>query len=243
MFYNTCSSPSSHSPPVTVAHSAAATTVSPINQLNVNLKNEYINKPVQSLIRRGSITRRNSKRSQSLEPPKYIKNRKNSEMVNRIEWTKITIKSTYPYNDVNENVNKNIENVNENINKNSIFYNKNYNIINNKKYLKWKIVRYWDNPATWSSPFYKDIYKYREGKMKGSSIMRTTPHADEWQLFCISTDPIERFNLIPLVNDKNKYPEIYKIFRIMVNQLESQRCLKRLNRLNRGRHSLSLTAG
>eukprot|EP00916_Digyalum_oweni_P000104 GHVL01000137.1.p1 GENE.GHVL01000137.1~~GHVL01000137.1.p1 ORF type:complete len:948 (-),score=248.11 GHVL01000137.1:351-2816(-) len=116
MFYNTCSSPSSHSPPVTVAHSAAATTVSPINQLNVNLKNEYINKPVQSLIRRGSITRRNSKRSQSLEPPKYIKNRKNSEMVNRIEWTKITIKSTYPYNDVNENVNKNIENVNENIN-------------------------------------------------------------------------------------------------------------------------------
>jgi hypothetical protein len=56
----------------------------------------------------------------------------------------------------------------------------------------WKLVRVFDDPATWSEPGIRNVVprKFRR------DAVRTVPLPDEWELYDLTTDPAEEENLV-----------------------------------------------
>lgn len=61
----------------------------------------------------------------------------------------------------------------------------------------WKYVRYYDNPALWTEPHVRHVYTYQKGPDKGKTTVKTTPVPEEYELYCLDTDPFEQHNLAP----------------------------------------------
>ena len=74
---------------------------------------------------------------------------------------------------------------------------------------RWKYVRYWDNPATWTTPNVQDVFTFVPGQVDspGTRPAVTTvktlsptdgqvgPPLDEFELYNLTTDPAELTNL------------------------------------------------
>ena len=58
----------------------------------------------------------------------------------------------------------------------------------------WKLVRVFDDPATWSEPEVRNVVRRRFR----SDEVRTTQLDDEWELYNLTADPAEEFNLASL---------------------------------------------
>ena len=56
----------------------------------------------------------------------------------------------------------------------------------------WKIVRAFDDPSTWSTPFESHL---SASPMRGGDSYRTVPIPDQWELYDLTADPIEVNNL------------------------------------------------
>ena len=75
----------------------------------------------------------------------------------------------------------------------------------------WKYVRYWDNPAFWSNPMQSDVVTFIDGNSVTAGTYTATvtvkvpanrqtadtiaPPADEYELYNVTTDPLELTNL------------------------------------------------
>jgi arylsulfatase A-like enzyme len=61
---------------------------------------------------------------------------------------------------------------------------------------KWKLVRYWDNPAKWTNPHEYDMCEDVEHwAWRGKPIKRKMTFPDEYELYNITDDPNEKNNL------------------------------------------------
>lgn len=59
----------------------------------------------------------------------------------------------------------------------------------------WKLVRYFDDPDSWSTPGVEDAYRHQSGPRAGDVEHRNTPYPDEWELYDLDSDPSEEHNL------------------------------------------------
>jgi arylsulfatase A-like enzyme len=101
---------------------------------------------------------------------------------------------------------------------------------------RWKLNRYWDNPALWTSPNVQDVFTIVEGLQNrpGRKIATTTvkapnptsgqvaPPADQFELYNVTVDPTEMTNL-------NGNPDYADVQQEMQGLLNAQRVLKRLS--------------
>lgn len=100
---------------------------------------------------------------------------------------------------------------------------------------RWKYSRYWDNPQMWTTPNVQDVQTFVPGRINvpGPRVAETTvkalnptggqiaPPPDQFELYNVTDDPGEMTNLY---GD----PAYSEVQAIMVNQLNRQRTLKRL---------------
>lgn len=101
---------------------------------------------------------------------------------------------------------------------------------------RWKYVRYWDNPNTWTSPGSQDVQTFVPGKVNqpGKRVAVTTvktanptdgqigPAPDEFELYNVTQDPTEQNNLA----GNSAYASQQQVLSQM---LKAQRAEKRLN--------------
>lgn len=87
----------------------------------------------------------------------------------------------------------------------------------------WKIVRYFDDPALWSEPGSRDVYRFQSGPRAGELDERTSPYPEEWELYELDGDPAELTNLAA----SEHHAEVFEQMRAI---LEEERARKRLVR-------------
>ena len=101
---------------------------------------------------------------------------------------------------------------------------------------RWKYVRYWDNPNTWTSPGSQDVQTFVPGKVNqpGQRVAVTTvktanptggqigPAPDEFELYNVTQDPTELNNLA----GNSAYASQQQV---MSQMLQAQRAEKRLS--------------
>lgn len=92
---------------------------------------------------------------------------------------------------------------------------------------RWKYVRYFDNPAFWSSPGTSDVQTIVQGKLSTAgtkdavTTVKTTPEPDEIEVYNVSADPTELRNLATSGDHA-------KIIAQLETLLDEQRTAKRL---------------
>jgi arylsulfatase A-like enzyme len=92
---------------------------------------------------------------------------------------------------------------------------------------RWKYVRYYDNPAFWSSPPTRDVQTLidgnlnRAGEKSALTTAKTTPEPDEIEVYNVTSDPTELQNLA----GSSEHTEIVTQLRQL---LDEQRAAKRL---------------
>ena len=100
---------------------------------------------------------------------------------------------------------------------------------------RWKLARYWDNPAYWSTPNTQDVQTYIPGLVNtpGNRVAITTvksmnptagqvgPAPDEWEMYNVTADPGELSNLAGNATYAGQQA-------ILGKMLSDQRSLKRL---------------
>eukprot|EP00002_Diphylleia_rotans_P012865 TRINITY_DN2510_c0_g1_i5.p1 TRINITY_DN2510_c0_g1~~TRINITY_DN2510_c0_g1_i5.p1 ORF type:complete len:572 (+),score=114.16 TRINITY_DN2510_c0_g1_i5:50-1765(+) len=94
----------------------------------------------------------------------------------------------------------------------------------NPKHL-WKLMRYWDNPENWSTPGVRDEYLQREFPGRGKKIMKTVPLPDEYEIYDLSTDPLEKNNLA-----RSSDPTVLRIRKQLEQLLAEEKKKKRISR-------------
>lgn len=101
---------------------------------------------------------------------------------------------------------------------------------------RWKLSRYWDNPALWTTPNVQDVLTLVEGRTNqpGTKVATTTvkapnptggqvaPPADQWEMYNCTVDPTEMDNLA----GNRDYAATQATLQAM---LTAQRTRKRLN--------------
>ena len=85
----------------------------------------------------------------------------------------------------------------------------------------YKFVRFWENPKLWTHPNEKDVIYKMVGADRGKCVIVTEPAQDEYELYNITNDPIELYNLYH--ND-----DYIEICEEMKNLLIKIRCEKRI---------------
>ncbi|MCM3288878.1 sulfatase-like hydrolase/transferase [Paenibacillus sp. MER 180] len=110
---------------------------------------------------------------------------------------------------------------------------------NNGKLEIWKLSRYFDNPQFWSDPGVQDVTSQLTGMTEGTdgqlpqacwaTHVKTVPLADEYELYNITEDPLEIYNL---VYPTYSTPYTQHIQAWMTQLLDEQRKQKRLNPSN-----------
>jgi len=84
----------------------------------------------------------------------------------------------------------------------------------------WKLVRWWDDPAQWTSPGVQNLYVTREGSGRGKVVTRTEPYPDEWELYNLTEDPQELKNVATSADKVFKY--LQQKLRSLADQHRSQ---------------------
>ncbi len=92
-----------------------------------------------------------------------------------------------------------------------------------EKLVRLKLVRYFDDPALWSEPGSRDVYRFQSGPRAGELDERTSPYPDEWELYELDGDPAELTNLA----SSERHAEVFDQMRTI---LEEERARKRLVR-------------
>lgn len=104
---------------------------------------------------------------------------------------------------------------------------------------RWKLVRYWDNPAFWSSPNTQDVLTLVSGTVNqpgaktATTVVKTAqpttgqigPAPDEWETYNLTRDPMELRNLF---GDPGSQATVA----LLQGILNEQRTLKRLTPLS-----------
>jgi arylsulfatase A-like enzyme len=88
---------------------------------------------------------------------------------------------------------------------------------------RWKLARYFDDPAVWSHPGRYDEYRYQEPPRAGELERRNEPMPDELELYDLDADPCEARNLAA-------DPAYAAVRAALLAVLERERGRKRLNR-------------
>jgi len=88
---------------------------------------------------------------------------------------------------------------------------------------KYKLARYFDDPALWSEPEVRDAYRYQAGPEAGELVVRDTPFDEEWELYALDDDPAELHNLAA---DEKSAPVLARMRAL----LTAERSAKRLER-------------
>eukprot|EP00002_Diphylleia_rotans_P012863 TRINITY_DN2510_c0_g1_i3.p1 TRINITY_DN2510_c0_g1~~TRINITY_DN2510_c0_g1_i3.p1 ORF type:complete len:143 (+),score=36.04 TRINITY_DN2510_c0_g1_i3:272-700(+) len=86
-------------------------------------------------------------------------------------------------------------------------------------------MRYWDNPENWSTPGVRDEYLQREFPGRGKKIMKTVPLPDEYEIYDLSTDPLEKNNLA-----RSSDPTVLRIRKQLEQLLAEEKKKKRISR-------------
>ncbi len=76
----------------------------------------------------------------------------------------------------------------------------------------WKIVRSFDDPATWTEPGVRHL----AGTGPGGELYRSTPLPDQWELYDLDADPIE-------VCNRYDDPDTEAVFEVLVDRLRAER--------------------
>jgi len=110
----------------------------------------------------------------------------------------------------------------------------------------WKFSRYFDNPQFWSEPGVQDVIvtshpvpSLKAGSTDGetasasvcTSTTKTRPVPDEFEMYNLSTDPLEIWNL---ANPEYATPQTVAIQQLLAQMLAEQRRLKRLTPASAG---------
>ncbi|MDQ0483870.1 sulfatase-like hydrolase/transferase [Guptibacillus hwajinpoensis] len=104
-----------------------------------------------------------------------------------------------------------------------------------KKHELWKFSRYYDNPQFWSNPGVEDVVLHEKTPVPPNSDVqyshcvtttKTTPLPDEFELYNLSTDPLEERNL---ADPAYQTPETMKIQERLSVLLQEQCSKKRLS--------------
>ncbi len=88
---------------------------------------------------------------------------------------------------------------------------------------RWKLARYFDDPAVWSHPGRYDEYRYQEPPRAGELVRRSEPLGDELELYDLDADPCEAHNLAA-------DPQYAAAREALLGLLERERRRKRLER-------------
>lgn len=97
----------------------------------------------------------------------------------------------------------------------------------------WKFSRYYDNPNFWTVPNTSSVIQQNTNSVQNNDIIintsttknKTNPAPDEYELYCLSTDPIEMINYANPKYATEKTKKIEEKLRCLLNKLVSEKCI------------------
>ena len=79
----------------------------------------------------------------------------------------------------------------------------------------WKLVRTFDDPATWTEPHERQL----SARTAGGPVYRSEPIPDQWELYCLGDDPIEAVNQW----DNPDFVEVLKMLKTDLKRIRRER--------------------
>lgn len=100
----------------------------------------------------------------------------------------------------------------------------------------WKYSRYYDNSQFWSNPNVSNVTTIQSDELQlpgnndvaisaVTTVTKTVPEQDEQELYCITNDPIEQYNLANPLYATDKTRKIQKYLASLLETQVSQKCL------------------